>query len=185
GSGTLTMLRWGEKMRYPQQGEVALQTGSLARNVANYYAGSEQTATFLDISVYFDNSGSVAGAGGVMIQALPGANLNQIDEFARRLEGVRPIGRAFAEGATAVHLVREHLSPWHPNLIATKPAEFYCSCSKERFGRFLAALPDDEKQDILETGPIPLHTTCHNCNSTYTFERDELESLFWESPQES
>jgi molecular chaperone Hsp33 len=184
GSGTLSVLRWGEKMRHPQQGQVALQGGSLARNVAHYYAGSEQTATFLDINIHFNDTGAVAGAGGVMIQALPGADLDQIDAFARRLEGIRPIGGAFAGGATAVHLVREHLSDWHPNLVATKPAEFYCSCSKDRFSRFLAALPEDEKADILDTGPIPLHTTCHNCNTTYTFDRDELESLFQESPRD-
>lgn len=178
GSGTLSILRYADDMRHPARGQVELQNGTLPENLGWYYAKSEQTATLLDINIHFDEEQRVSGAAGFMVQALPGADSTLLDRFAESLASVRPLGRHFADGATAVNLVREHLAPWQPQLIATYPAEFYCSCSKERFGRFLAALPKDERDDILETGPIPLHTTCHNCNSTYTFSRGELEELF-------
>ncbi|MDA3951184.1 MAG: Hsp33 family molecular chaperone HslO [Spirochaeta sp.] len=178
GTGTITMLRYADEMRYPAQGQIAIRPGTLAENVALYYAHSEQTATFLDINVHFDDTRHVVGAAGIMVQALPGASVSTIDRIAEKLETVRPLGRHFSEGATGADIVRRHLAPWEPQLIATRPAEFYCGCSKERFSRFLAALPQEERDDILAVGPIPLKTTCHNCNTTYTFGRDELETLF-------
>jgi molecular chaperone Hsp33 len=178
GTGTITMLRYADEMRYPAQGQIAIRPGTLAENVALYYAHSEQTATFLDINVHFDDTRHVVGAAGIMVQALPGASVSTIDRIAEKLETVRPLGRHFSEGETGADIVRRHLAPWEPQLIATRPAEFYCGCSKERFSRFLAALPQEERDDILAVGPIPLKTTCHNCNTTYTFGRDELETLF-------
>lgn len=177
GSGTLTLLRYAEDMRHPARGQVELRSGNLSENVAWYYAHSEQTATLLDVNIHFDDTQRIAGAAGVLVQALPGGDPAVLDQIAEKLDAIRPFGEHFASGATAVQLVREALAPWNPKLISTRPAEFYCGCSKERFGRFLSALPEDEREDILENGPIPLHTTCHNCNSTYAFSRDELSLL--------
>jgi molecular chaperone Hsp33 len=181
GEGTLTMFRYAESLRHPSQGQTRLRHGTLAENVAGYYAESEQIATFLDINIHFDEGREgqeVSGAAGIIIQALPEADLAMLDRLAGSLEPVRPLGKRFAAGNTAVQIVRDHLYRWSPRLIATRSAEFFCSCNKERFGRFLSALPREEQDDILENGPIPLHTTCHNCNTTYTFQREELDELF-------
>ena len=75
-------------------------------------------------------------------------------------------------------LVHTVFGPFSPKLVATKQAEFYCGCSKERFGRFLSALPTEERDDIVENGPFPLTTVCHNCNSSYVFSKEEVVDLF-------
>ncbi|MFA7566824.1 MAG: Hsp33 family molecular chaperone HslO, partial [Alkalispirochaeta sp.] len=157
GEGTLTMFRYAESMRHPSQGQIQLRTGTLSENVAAYYTESEQIATFLDVDVYFDDEQRVAGAAGILIQSLPGSEPDNLKVLADALEEVRPLGRSFADGATAVQIVRSQFERWNPQLIATRSAEFYCSCSKERFGRFLAAMPPEEQEDILLEGPIPLH----------------------------
>lgn len=178
GSGSIIFLRYARDLKHPSRGHVELREGTLAENVAWYYADSEQTATLLDVDIHFDDTQNVAGAAAIIVQALPGGDPNELDTIKARLADVRPLGRHFAAGETAANIVHNSLSEWKPKLIATKSAEFFCGCSKERFSRFLAALPEEEKRDILDTGPIPLHTTCHNCNSTYTFSREELDELF-------
>ncbi len=145
GTGTLTVLKYAETMRHPAQGQIELRPGTLANNVAAYYAESEQIATFLDINIHFNEEGTVTGAAGIIMQSLPGAELSLIDKLAEELTAIRPMGRHLSEGSTAVQLVRRCLSPWQPRLVSTRPTEFYCSCTKERFGRFLAALPQNEK----------------------------------------
>jgi len=55
-----------------------------------------------------------------------------------------------------------------------------CHCSKSRFRRFMAALPEEELADILENGPFPVVTTCFNCNSEYNFPRNEIENILAE-----
>jgi molecular chaperone Hsp33 len=178
GAGTLSVLRMSGEDRTPFQGRTEWQRGDLTENLAWYYATSEQTATVLDVNVHFGEDKRVLGAAGLIVQALPGAEMAILEEIAAAMAVARPLGAAFAAGATSAGLVQKNLAPWNPQLIGTRPAEFYCGCSHDRFARFLAALPAEERTDILENGPIPLRTTCHNCNSTYRFEREELIRLF-------
>lgn len=186
GTGTLTMIRVGLDTQHPFQGQTEWHRGDLAQNVAWYFANSEQTATLVDVNVHFDEDKRIRGAAGILLQALPGASPDVLEEIGTALNPSRPVGAAFAAGTTASQLVQTHLAPWSPELIGTRAAEFYCSCSHERFGKFLAALPHDEQRDILKNGPIPVKTTCHNCNSTYRFEREELVQLFSDiSPSQS
>tara|TARA_B100000614_G_scaffold128338_1_gene114553 strand:- start:171 stop:1190 length:1020 start_codon:yes stop_codon:yes gene_type:complete len=178
GTGVLSVIRASADARHPFQGQTEWQRGDLTQNLAWYYANSEQTATLVDVNVHFDANKRIRGAAGVLVQQLPGARDGVLEEIGTALDAVRPLGAAFAAGATAASIVQQNLGPWEPELVGTRAAEFYCGCSHERFGRFLAALPEDERSDILENGPFPLKTTCHNCNSTYRFEREELERLF-------
>jgi redox-regulated HSP33 family molecular chaperone len=41
----------------------------------------------------------------------------------------------------------------------------------------MAALPQAELTEILETGPFPVITTCFNCSTAYKFPRAEIEEL--------
>ncbi len=181
GPGALSLIRVGGDGSRPVQGQTEWRPGDLTQNVAWYYADSEQTATLVDVNIHFDGA-RVVGAAGFLAQALPGAQESILEDIGRALEPTRPLGAAFAEGATTAQLVQAHLTKWNPQLVGTRDAEFYCGCSRERFGTFLSALPDDEREDILKNGPFPLKTTCHNCNTTYDFERPEIERLFAPSP---
>lgn len=177
GRGSLGVMRVGPDNR-PFHGQIEWPGGDLVQNMARYYAESEQTETLLDVNVHFDSDRRITGAAGMLVQALPGARAGVVEAVGEAFQNVRPLGATFAAGATAASLVQSHVEPWRPDLVATRPAEFYCSCSKERFGAFLGALPQSEQDDILAEGPFPLKTTCHNCNSTYEFSRDELAALF-------
>ena len=177
-SGVLSVMRIAADRSIPFQGQIEWQPGDLTENMAWYYANSEQTATLLDVNIHFSEDQRVQGAAGIILQALPDAPEGMLEEMGGALAASRPIGARFARGETASRLIQHHLHDWNPQLVGTRPAEFYCGCSHERFGRFLSALPESEKQDILENGPLPLKTTCHNCNSTYRYERGELEELF-------
>ncbi|MCG8480164.1 MAG: Hsp33 family molecular chaperone HslO [Spirochaetales bacterium] len=177
GPGALSFIRVAGDGSRPFQGQTEWRPGDLTQNVAWYYADSEQTATLVDVHIHFDEM-RVVGAAGLLVQALPGAEERTLEEIGRTLEPTRPLGTAFAAGATTAQLVQNYLARWNPQLVGTRDAEFYCGCSRERFGTFLSALPDDEREDILKNGPFPLKTTCHNCNTTYDFERSEIERLF-------
>lgn len=183
GTGVLSVMRIAADRSIPFQGQIEWQPGDLTENLAWYYANSEQTATLLDVNVHFGEDQRVEGAAGIILQALPDAPEGILEEMGTALTAARPLGARFAAGETATRLIQQHLQDWRPQLVGTRPAEFYCGCSHERFGRFLSALPDSEKQDILENGPHPLKTTCHNCNSTYRYELVELEQLFTASPE--
>ncbi len=177
GVGRISVTRYLESRKQPFTGQVLIEHGRIARDMANYYMQSEQTPSAFNLSVQFDRQGKVIGAGGLFVQALPEADDTSRATVEDRIEQLPSLGRSFSEGRTGTEILRETFDDLSVEVTGTRTAEFFCHCSKERFARFLAALPDDERQDMKENGPFPLRTTCHNCNSTYEFSREEIQEI--------
>jgi molecular chaperone Hsp33 len=180
GRGTLAVTKELEVAKHPFTGEISLEEGSIARDLARYFLYSEQTATAFNLSVKFDSEGRVIGAGGMFLQALPGADEGVLSTVEETLRTLPSLGESFAHGSTGVTLVKEQFREFQPDLIGTRDAEFYCGCSKERFGRFIGKISMEELESIREEGPFPLKTTCHNCGSTYSFSKAEIETIYQE-----
>ncbi len=202
GSGRLTVTRLTAGADGPFNGHIELHHGNLAQDLTRYYALSEQIPTAMALSVKFDREGLVSGAGGLLIQSLPvsrhylvlddevsvladseddGLEPQEFERAVERLENIvhrlPSLGALFAEGATQSKIVRSHFSELDPVYVGTRAVEFSCGCTRDRFQRFLAALPASELDDIKENGPFPLRLTCFNCNSEYAFTRDEIGAL--------
>jgi len=186
GEGVLSVTRHIGRDMNPYTGRIELVHGNIAQDLTRYYAVSEQTPTAIALSIKFNRRGAVEGAGGLLIQALPSENGQQAldedqEEIAAQLEelveGLPSLGDLFAEGGSATELIREHFAALDPLFIGSRPAGFYCDCNRDRFKRFLAALPGDELAEVRENGPFPLRITCHNCSTNYFFERNEIIGL--------
>ncbi len=180
GTGTIQVTKELEVAKQPFTGEIELEEGSIAGDLARYFLLSEQTATAFNLSVKFDTHGHVVGAGGIFLQALPEAEEGSLSTIEARLRQLPSLGDSFAAGSTGVSIVKEQFPEFEPDLIGTRDTVFFCGCSKERFGRFIKAISMEELTSIREEGPFPLRTTCHNCSSTYEFTREEIEALYRE-----
>ncbi|GAB4369297.1 MAG: Hsp33 family molecular chaperone HslO [Spirochaetales bacterium] len=177
GAGTLSITRYPEGAKTGFTGKVELEKGSLAMNLARYYLRSEQTPTAFILSIKFDRFGKVLGAGGLFLQTLPGADPAVLEEVENKLVSMQSIGSATAEGKSSETLLTESFGKFFPHILETKGVRFYCPCSAGRFSGFLQSLPLNDLEDIAANGPFPLKTTCHNCNTTYEFSRQEIERL--------
>jgi molecular chaperone Hsp33 len=100
--------------------------------------------------------------------------------MARRLYELPSIGENAIESHDPSTLLSFWFSDFSPQVLDSHRVEFFCPCSKSKFSLFLQGLPEKDRREILAEGPIPLETTCHNCASTYEFDRNDLESL-WKS----
>ena len=176
--GTLSVSRFLEGASEPVTGHIAIEAGGIAGDLARYFTISEQTPTALSVSVQFDKDGRIVGAGGLFIQALPTAYDSERIELDELVRSIDSLGESFRQGETGAHIVNTRFAEYVPELIGTRDLRFECSCSKERFSRYIATLHDDDVQDILQNGPFPLVTTCHNCGTDYAFSLDELK-LLW------
>ncbi|MFP4643137.1 MAG: Hsp33 family molecular chaperone HslO [Spirochaetales bacterium] len=174
GVGRISVTRYLESRKHPFTGQVLIEHGRIARDLANYYLQSEQTPAAFNLSVKFDRAGNVIGAGGLFAQAMPEADKDTRATVEDRISQLPSLGNLFSDGRTGSEILRNSFDDLSLEIIGTRTAEFFCHCSKERFARFLAALPEHEREDMKETGPFPLRTTCHNCNSTYEFTREEV-----------
>lgn len=177
GTGILTVTRFPEKAPRPFSGSVEFVGGDFATNLARYYVTSEQTPSAFSLSVQFDERGLVVGAGGLMLQALPEARNDALAILEERLLTMESVGLTLSRGDTAAHMIHRDFSEFSPEIIGTKEVRFLCHCSKARFGNFVARLPAEEINEIIEAGDFPMKTTCHNCNTTYEFSRAEVDRL--------
>ena len=181
GPGTLAVTKRLRDGTRPFTGVVEMRYGSLAEDLASYFATSEQTPSALNLSVSFDDAGHVTGAGGIFIQALPGARDTTVREVERLLRDAPALGAAFAGGEQPPDLLERVFGAHQPVILARRRVLFMCHCSAARFRHHLAALPRTELQDILEHGPLPVVTTCLFCNTTYRFGREVMTALLEQS----
>ena len=68
GPGILTVSRFADGAVHPFTGNIDLHYGNIGQDIAHYYLVSEQTRTSVSVSIKFDNSGRVIGAGGLLLK---------------------------------------------------------------------------------------------------------------------
>ncbi len=178
GAGFLTITKYLADSSAPYSGRVVLEYGSLAEDIASYFLKSEQIPTGIRLNIFFDKDNIVKGAGGILIQALPGAEPDMVAEAEKILADMKPPGELFAAGHDPDRIITETFSALDPQILSDTRVEFFCRCSKDGMKLHLNALPGKDKKDIMENGPFPLEIRCHNCNSVYCFTKQELALLF-------
>lgn len=177
GPGFLSVTRLLEGATEPVSGNVMLEYGNLAKDLAVYFSESEQTPTLFYLSVTFDQGGRIVGAGGLFIQAMPGASETLLEKLQQKATKLPSLGKAIAEGVKTEDYIYENLGEFAPEKLAASPIAFYCPCKRESFSQYLKGLPQSEKEEIMK-GSFPLELECFNCGSVYQFTKSELEALF-------
>jgi len=177
GAGFLTVTKYLTKAAKPYSGKILLEYGSIAKDLANYFVRSEQTPTAFNLSVCFDSPGNVAGAGGLFIQAMPGAEEGILEDAENMVRAIGSIGKKFSEQIEPETLIMDTFGALNPVFMENSRVEFYCRCSQDKMKGYLRSLPRDDIKDIIDNGPFPLEIRCHHCNSLYRFNRPDIEQL--------
>jgi molecular chaperone Hsp33 len=178
GAGFLSVIRNMADAKQPFTSKIALQYGNIAQDLANYYLTSEQIPTAFNLSIMYDKQGQVTGAGGLFLQAMPGADDTLAAELEERVVQFPSLGEAFAAGKAPEALIQTVFKKYGPRFLADKRIEFMCHCSPQRLRRILKMLPMDQLQDIRDKGPFPLEMRCHFCNTRYHFSKKDIQTIF-------
>lgn len=180
GAGFLSVSTHLEGAVQPFTGTVMLEHGNLALDLSHYFQTSEQTPTAIALSIQFDRAGLVVGAGGLLLQAMPGAGPELMAELEERLAGLPSLGRYFAEGGEAAGLLTKEFAAFQPEILATEPVLFACPCSREEISARLLTLPEKDLDELCHDGPYPVEACCHYCSTTYLFARQDMAELWRE-----
>jgi len=176
GAGSLTQTRFIAGSPRPFSGGVSLKTGRLAEDLASYFLESEQVRSAVALGIHFSPEGWAEGAGGLFLQALPGATESFLERAEGALTSMPSLGRRFAEGAERAALLASTFGHLGLELRGERDARFFCRCSRERFASFLRSSEGELLDDLIANGPWPAEAVCHNCATTYIFPKEELES---------
>ncbi len=177
GPGFLTVTKLLEGKKTPFSGQIMLQYGSIAKDLAEYFLISEQTPAVVSLSIQFDREGRVTGAGALFLQNLPGADDATLEEIEMVATSMPSMGKYLASGKGSKEFVEEVFAKFSPHYLESLPYGFSCPCDRKRYSEYLQSLPLAERESILAEGPFPLELQCFNCSTTYAFEKDELQSL--------
>lgn len=162
----------------PYSGQVELVSGEIAEDLTSYYAQSEQTPTVCALGVLVDKQeGSALLAGGMLIQALPGAEDSALDQLEKNVAKLDSVTTMLAKGLSPEDMCALALDGFRVEKLDEFKVGYACNCSKERFSQVLLTLPRED----LETLPVNekglVETVCQYCNRSYMFSKEEIQEL--------
>ena len=171
-SGRITVVK-SMGLKEPYSGSCRIVSGEIAEDFTAYYALSEQTPTAMALGVLIGKDGFALGAGGVIVQAMPGAresSLASAEEIVKSLTDVSlKIKELGAEGVFNKYFGKEEYAEYRPL--------YKCACSREYVKGVVVSLGKSEAEDLIKTeGQIKID--CEFCGKSYIFTEQDVKELF-------
>ena len=173
--GTLTVIR-DLQMKEPYIGSIQLVSGEIGDDITAYFAQSEQIPTACALGVLVDTDCSVKVAGGYLLQLLPGAPDEVIDELEAGIKRAGAVTKMLESGMTPEDILGQVCGNLGVVFMETTEVEYKCYCSRERVESALISLGRKELQEIVDEGEdFPVE--CQFCDTVYRFTPDEIRDL--------
>ncbi|ABB14001.1 Hsp33 family molecular chaperone HslO [Carboxydothermus hydrogenoformans] len=155
-------------LKEPYTGTVQLVSGEIAEDVAYYLYYSEQRPNVFNLGVLVNPDGSVAQAGGCLIEILPGAPEEIISTLEQNLGEQQSLTYQLQQGKHIEEIIQEVVNPYKTEIYVKKPVGFLCSCSREKLLPHLIGLYSEVKDEEI------VEAVCHFCREKYTFSGKEI-----------
>ncbi len=160
-------------LKEPFSGTAELVSGEIAEDFTSYFAISEQQPTAISLGVKIGKDGRCVGAGGVIMQAMPGARdeaLFMAEDTILRMDNLSTLIEEQGIDKMAEYFFGKlDYTEFHP--------EYKCLCSREYIEGLLISMGKKELDSIiLEQGKIEVN--CQFCEKTYAFYQEDVDKLF-------
>ena len=175
GRGLLTV-SYDLGLKEPYSGQVEIQTGEVAEDLAYYFTVSEQLPSAVGLGVMVDTDSSVKHAGGFIVQLLPDAPEDVIELLEKKLANLEPVTTMMEQGMTPEEMLLHIFEGVDIEFTERYDVKFYCDCSKEKVKRALAAISDKDLQDIVNDDE-DIEVKCYFCNTAYKFSIADIKDI--------
>ncbi|MBP1970389.1 molecular chaperone Hsp33 [Virgibacillus natechei] len=157
-------------------GEVPIISGEIGEDFTYYFAHSEQTPSAVGAGVLVNPDHSVLASGGFIIQVMPGADEELINELEEQIQSFPAISSLIQEGNSPEEILQRLFPDEEVKMLEQLPLVFKCKCSRDRIEQAISGLGAKEIQSMIEEDH-GAEASCHFCNEVYRFTEDELELL--------
>ena len=158
------------RLRSPFTGRVPLQSGEIAEDLAYYFTLSEQIPSLVSLGVLIEPGGTVSGAGGLFVQAMPGAGDYLLKSLEEQVIKAGPISNLVQDNL--ITLVEKIMGETPFDILDKKEVAFRCRCNLDKVVSIVMALEEDDIQKALESQGC-LEICCNFCGEIYTFSEKE------------
>ncbi|QKS69660.1 Hsp33 family molecular chaperone HslO [Paenalkalicoccus suaedae] len=169
-------------MRDHFTGSIPIVSGELGEDFTYYFATSEQTPSSVGLGVVVGEGDKVLAAGGFILQMMPGATDEIIDQIEARLNDMPPVSQLISEGKTPEEIIETLAGADNYRILEKMDTEFECQCSRERIQNALFGLEEQDLKEMIAEDK-GAETTCQFCNQTYQFSEEDLEAILTEKQQ--
>ena len=178
GIGVLTVSKTLYNEAEPQHSSIELINGNITDDLAYYMVQSEQVPSAILLDVGIDEEGEVTEAGGLLIQRLPDAPEDTIDQLQEKLKNFTSIDELLSQGDYIDDIMEKAMDPVAVKELDRQPVDFFCRCSRKRFVNALAMLSYEELKEMSDEGQ---ELVCHFCNEHYNVSKEEIGDLLQET----
>lgn len=166
-------------MKEPFVGQCNLVSGEIAEDIAQYFAISEQQPSAVSLGVSLSKDAKVDFAGGFIVQILPETSDETLGMLEANLNGLPSLTQFFEEGLDIMQVANQVFAGLGLDELEEYELYYKCDCSREKMEAALLSLGKKELVEIVEEdGQAEL--VCHFCNSSYRFDKTELNALIAE-----
>lgn len=153
------------------ESRVALVNGEIGLDLAHYLEQSEQTGSAVLLGVQVGPEG-VRRAGGLIVEAIPGAGDEALVRIEANLAGVRTVAERLEGGPD--RLVAAVLDGFEVEERERSGVRFRCRCDRATLAASLMALSAEERASVAGPGG-ELEAECAFCGVRYLYAAAELE----------
>ena len=170
-NGYITVIK-NLRLKEPYVGRCNLETGEIAEDFTAYYAYSEQQPTAMALGVLIGKDESCIGAGGVVIQPMPGCSEESISKAENLISQFFDIS-AKIKDMGAEGIIKEFFEEYE--FVEYNPS-YVCNCSKDYIDGMLITLGEKELYETVEKeGKIEV--CCHFCDKKYLYYKEDVDKL--------
>jgi molecular chaperone Hsp33 len=176
GKGDIEVIRSHAPYGDPYSSSAPLVSGEVAEDIAVFLARSEQIRSAVLLGVYFEG-GEVVKAGGVIMQALPGAEDSALDLLEANVRAFGQLTDALRRGSL-IEAVEELCWGLGFELLTKDalPLSFECRCSDEKAVDALAYFSPQEREEMIaQDGGAEV--VCHWCGEKRWVEANAIRGI--------
>lgn len=177
--GVLTVIK-DLGLKEPFSGQVPLVSGELGEDFTYYMATSEQVPSSIGLSVLVNPDESIKASGGFMIQMMPGADEEIVEQIEERLQQMPLVSDLLDQGESPEQILARILGEEHLKIIEKEPVSFHCDCSKEKFARAIISVGKEAIEEMINEDH-GAEAVCQFCENKYQYTEEELQVLLEEA----
>jgi molecular chaperone Hsp33 len=168
-------------LKQPFVGKVPLVSGEIAEDLAQYLMLSEQIPALVSLGVLVGTDLHILAAGGLIVQALPGADDEVLTVLENNILSLNHISELINTHETLEEIVPSIMQGVAYTIIGEQKLAFRCQCNRERLGIILAGLEEEELREAIEKNEN-IEAVCNFCQEVYSFSPQEIQVIQSKKP---
>jgi len=167
-------------LKEPFRGSAQLISGGIAKDLAYYFAVSEQKPSAVAAGVYINSKNKVKAAGGFIIQPTLAADLEIVAKLENNIRDLPMPSSLILDGVTPEGILKLIAGNFDYEIAETMPLQYKCRCTRAKCLDAIAAL-EKKVIDELIASNRPVEVKCDFCGRNYSITIDTLKRLYTET----